>query len=232
MMDYFRSNGVSWTLWGYDNGCCSIVNGSQPKSALISFLKPYMQKMAAAPTPTPTGTPTNPPTPTPRSGSLTLSPIGDTYVNSNQPTQNFGSADPLEATAYSFRSLMRFDTTQVLPAGAHLTAAKLRLYITRNDLGSGAIQVHPELASWAADTVTWNSQPTWDPTVLATSATPVAGSWLTIPLPLTAINQTNGNLVNATNLGLDYSVQNSATQFHSKEDATLGPQLILTYTTN
>lgn len=40
-MTYFKNNDISWTIWAYDTGCCSVVvkGTTQPKQPLISILK-------------------------------------------------------------------------------------------------------------------------------------------------------------------------------------------------
>ena len=40
-LSYFKQNDISWTIWAYDTGCCSIVtpNTTQPKQSLISALQ-------------------------------------------------------------------------------------------------------------------------------------------------------------------------------------------------
>jgi hypothetical protein len=146
--------------------------------------------------------------------------IGDATIASNVTT-NVGNATPLEASAGTYRSLLKFGST--LPAGSTLTRAQLKIYPTAT-LSSGGIEVHPEPDSWTESTVVWANQPTWDNTVLVTSATPVAGTLMLIDLPVSAIN-TSGN----TNLGLRYTVPGIIAKFSSKEDAANAPQLVLTY---
>jgi hypothetical protein len=146
--------------------------------------------------------------------------IGDATIASNVTT-NAGNATPLQASAGTFRSLLKFDTTP--PAGSTLIGAKLKVYPTAT-LSSGGIEVHPELDSWAESTVVWSNQPTWNNTVLVTSATPVAGTLMSIDLPVSSINS-SGN----TNLGLRYTVPGIIAKFSSREDAANAPQLVLTY---
>jgi len=146
--------------------------------------------------------------------------IGDATIASNVTT-NAGNATPLQASAGTFRSLLKFETS--VSIGSTVVGAKLQIYPTAT-LTSGGIEVHPELDSWAESTVTWSNQPAWDNSILATSATPVAGALMSVDLPVGAIN-TSGN----TDLGLRYNVSGIIAKFSSREDATNAPQLVLTY---
>jgi hypothetical protein len=70
--------------------------------------------------------------------------------------------------------------------------------------------------------VTWNDQPAWNTQVLATSATPTSGKWVSITLPVSAINPGG-----VTNLGLSYSVTGMIERIAGRASAN-PPQLIVT----
>lgn len=156
------------------------------------------------------------------STSICLGTSSDTYVSYASPDSNFGNTTPLWATANEYRSFLRFSTNAAIPAGKTVLGAKLKLYVTNNATSSGALEVHPEANTWVGKSVTWHTQPTWDPTVLATSSLPSAGSWITINLPPSAVATTS-----PTSLGLRYTVAGSATQFASREDPAHAPQLVV-----
>jgi hypothetical protein len=156
--------------------------------------------------------------------SSTRAPSGDTYVDSSYSTTNYGTATQLRSTSSIDRALLRFDTRGSVPSGDLVTDASLRIYVTSNAATTGGFEVHPEANTWTESGVTWASQPAWNNTVLTTSATPKAGSWLTIDLPLNAVS-TSGD----TSLGVRYTVANSNASFASREDAVNAPQLLISY---
>jgi hypothetical protein len=145
----------------------------------------------------------------------------DTYVYSGARTTSFGSANPLLASAGSYRGLLRFDTSALDPS-ATVTGAMLRVYSTVG-IASGGVQVHPSTGGWDEATTTWNNQPSWNPAVLATSAAPSAPGWLTIPLPVSSI-VAGGQ----SNFGLGYSTAGVIERLASREDPANPPQLIVT----
>jgi len=158
-----------------------------------------------------------------KQSTATFNPTADTYVLSTSATTNFGSANPIFDSNTSYRSLLRFDLSSI-PAGSSINSAALVVQPTTT-IASGGMDVHPELDSWAENTVTWNTQPTWNASVLATSTSPVAGTSLTIPLPTSAITPGANN-----DFGLGYSVASFISRIASREDATNPPQLVVTYT--
>ncbi len=179
--------------------------------------------VAATNTPTPTAPSAASPTPTSTSGTIALAPTGDTYVDSSLPSSNFGTANPLIASASVRRALLMFNTA--LPSGSTVSSVTLRVF-SKSTASSGGYEVHPELDTWAENTVTWNSQPSWNATILATSSSPVAGAWTDIALPVSSVNAA-GN----TAYGIRFSVSGINAQFASREDAVNPPQLVIAYST-
>ena len=110
------------------------------------------------------------------------------------------------------------------PAGATLTGATLRILPTNISVTTGGAEVHPQLNSWVENTVTWNTQPSWNTTVLATSATPRVGQWLEISLPLSSISLTGD-----TSVGIRYTASGSNFRFGSREAGSGKPELVLAY---
>lgn len=153
----------------------------------------------------------------------TLNPSRDARINSGAPDTNYGSANPILISATLNRALMRFDTSAI-PAGSTINSVALKLYPTVSGT-AGGVEVHPSSNSWAENTVTWNTQPTWNTTVLATSATPVANTWLTTTLPTSAVTAGAD-----TFFGLRYSATGFNFTFASKEDPTNKPELLVDFT--
>jgi hypothetical protein len=143
----------------------------------------------------------------------------ETYVYNGSTTANYGAADPTLLSAGSYRGLLRFDTSGL--AGSNIANVTLKVYSTVTAT-SGGIAVHPEPDTWNENTVTWNDQPAWNTQVLATSATPTSGKWVSITLPVSAINPGG-----VTNLGLSYSVTGMIERIAGRASAN-PPQLILT----
>jgi hypothetical protein len=151
----------------------------------------------------------------------TLTPTADTFVYQGAPAASYGTTSPLLSSAGSYRSLLRFDTSGIDPA-ATVTGVTLRLYSTVA-LSGGGVQVHPEGDAWDEATTTWSNQPAWNASLLATSTTPTAAGWLSIPLPTTSI--TAGS---RTSFGLSYSVAQMIERIAGREDAGNPPQLVVT----
>lgn len=153
---------------------------------------------------------------------LTIASSADTYVYSGSKTRNYGSSTALLANYSSYRTLLSFDTRAVT-ASSDITSVQLRIY-SANTPSGGGVQVHQSQGLWDEKTVTWNSQPAWDTTVVATSATPVRKSWVTIDIPATAI--VPGGM---SSFGLDYSIKGTRASISSRETNN-SPQLIVNYT--
>jgi lysophospholipase L1-like esterase len=153
-----------------------------------------------------------------------IGPSADAYVDSAHTSTNYGSTNPLWATSSGTRAFLRFNTNGAVPSGTVIAGATLKVYVTNNSASSGGFEVHPEDDSWTGGGVTWNTQPTWNSAVLATSGTASSGTWVSITLPANAIN-TAGN----TSLGLRYTASGSNAQFASQEDTAHDPQLTIDY---
>ncbi|HWN67054.1 MAG TPA: DNRLRE domain-containing protein, partial [Haliangium sp.] len=88
----------------------------------------------------------------------------DTYIWRADPAQSFGTSDRIRVdlsdnpTGSSglmpMQGLIRFDLQGVIPAGATVTRAELRLRLT--DSGNG-FRLHRMLVPWSEQTVTWNA---------------------------------------------------------------------------
>jgi phosphatidylinositol-3-phosphatase len=158
-----------------------------------------------------------------RADTSTLPAAADSYVYSGATGANYGAEVVLKHSASTYRGLITFDTSGI-PAGGTVDSVSLRLYYLSSP-ASGGTAVRPEAGSWIESGVTWATQPAWSSTVLATSATPTANGWTTIPLPPSAI--TRGGL---SSFGLSYTTAGIIVSVASRQSAT-PPQLVVDYTT-
>jgi hypothetical protein len=157
------------------------------------------------------------------SKTATLNPTADTYILSTSPDSNYGTANPISASASSYRAYLKFDTSAI-PASATINYAKLTIY--SKSTASGVFRVHGAPDSWTETGLTWNNAPAWQPGVLASSPPSAIQSNVayTIFLPVKAVTKA-GN----TDLGIDFSQAGTITKFASREDATNPPQLVINY---
>ena len=211
----------------------SVFTSSTPTSTPTPTATPATPKPTPTPTrtpvPTPKPSPTHSPTPTPKptpggTGSVTIGTTSDAFVDSDNPTTNFGESTALRISAVNNRALLRFKTDGVVPSSDTPTSVQLKLFVLTNSVTSGGIEVHPENDGWVAATVTWDNQPAWNDAVLATSSVPGAGTWVTISLPVSALDLTGD-----TTLGLRYTVDNAALTMASRENAVDAEQLTVQY---
>ncbi len=208
------SYGVRFSVSGFNGQFSSREDTINPPQLIVTYSVPS--------TPSPTPPPIPSPTATAMPANLAFAPSGDAYVDSSLPANNFGAANPLLASAGVRRGLLKFSTSVL--AGDTINSVSLRLF-SKATAASGGYEVHPETDGWLENAVTWNSQSSWNPSILQTSGSPTNGTWITIPLPAGSIN-TNG----ASNFGIRFSVSGFNAQISSREDATNAPQLIVNYT--
>jgi len=103
---------------------------------------------------------------------IQIPPMQDTYITSNKPNQNYGSA-PEMRLGYSLggnndgalRPFVQFDLNRYVPSRAVINSATLQTFLfdssPANDSDMGAIARHL-LTAWDQNQVTWNNhQPHW-----------------------------------------------------------------------
>jgi hypothetical protein len=135
---------------------------------------------SATPTPTPTFTqsPTTMELPTQTSvqnGMLAFTPVADTYVQSDQPTSNFGTNTRIVADNSPMRTiLLKFDISGIGPQG--ITSAKLRLYCVNGSPTGGEFHRISD-TGWSEETVDWITAPTADADSLAALGPVASGKW-------------------------------------------------------
>ena len=124
---------------------------------------------------TPTGTSTLASTPA-TGTSFTFRPAADAYVDSSQPTTNFGTSTSLRVDGSpTVNSYLRFNVS-----GLSGTITRVRLLVFANSAGSLGIKASKVAdTTWGETTITYNTAPAIG-SALNTSAAFGAGTWVTI----------------------------------------------------
>ncbi|MCY6353851.1 DNRLRE domain-containing protein [Clostridium sp. ZS2-4] len=104
---------------------------------------------------------------------LTLSTVQDAYISQLFPDMNFGHdsmlfCGKLTTGASIYRDLIKFDISSI-PDIATIESATLKLYITQNNVPSlvKPTKVYNLLSSFNENTITYTTQPAFDPTPAA-----------------------------------------------------------------
>ena len=172
-------------------------------------------------TPTPSATPTlaATATPTPTSGSttLTLNPVADSYVDTSNPTKNFGTATTIRVDGSPIvNSYLRFNVTGV---GAS-SISQVRLLIFANSASSSGITAKTVADNtWGETTITASNAPAMGST-LGTSPKVVTGTWIT--LDVTSYVTGNGTF----SFGVS-TAGGTAISLASRKSGANAPQLIV-----
>lgn len=173
---------------------------------------------------------------------VTIQPsLADTYIRQDTPTTNYGGAS-LGIQADTYRAILKFDFSAVVPAGATITLATLSLYCTYWN-AAATITVYRLLrTNWVEMEATWNKYKTslgswgtagalgsgvdFTPTDAATAAT-VTG-WLNV----TVTAQVQTALVSVGRVAHFLAAGANADQYASREyaDTAVRPKLYIEYT--
>jgi hypothetical protein len=151
---------------------------------------------------------------------VTLGASADTYLSTDSPGSNFGSAESLTISQNSDRVLLRFNLA--LPTGATIESATLQTYSEVADKAN--FIVHPSTGSWEEASVTYRTQPAWDSKELARSDSALRkGRYVAADLPVSAV-PTSGTV----SFGLDTTASRRSGSIASRESAK-APRLVVTY---
>jgi len=165
------------------------------------------------PTHTPTPTPTLPPTATatlPAGNMLTFAPQDDVSIHSGYPGNNYGANPTLYVDNSPVQHiLLKFQVSGL--AGRTVTRATLKLYNTDNSsIGGKFYRVNDQ--SWSEESVTWNTAPAHDGTLVASLGAVTGGNWYSVDLTsLISADGTYSLRVSSTSSdGADYSSKEGA----------------------
>ena len=163
-------------------------------------------------------------------GNQTVVASADTWVDENNPTQNFGGTGTLQVqsrnTSRNQRSLVRFALPAV-PAGCSVTAATLRLYADSQIIGR-TIDVHQAASAWDEGTVTWNTSPGATGTAVGSLTLGVAGwqEWTVTAQVIAQYTSNNGFVVRD---GTEEAVLPLQQIYRSRESGTNRPELVVSF---
>ena len=159
---------------------------------------------------------------------VTLEADADAWVDSTQPTRNYGGAWALTSDASPAQQAHLRFVLPAAPTGRTLTGAVLRLSTTASSFAgsAGAAAVHLASASWAEAALTWDTRPPLGPSLGQMPPGTVQDTTYPVTLDAAGLVTPGGgpvDLVVATTSA-------DAVQLVSSEGAAaLRPQLILTW---
>jgi hypothetical protein len=148
---------------------------------------------------------------------LTFTPADDTYLYQTNGTTNYGSVTSIQTDNSPVKHiLIKFNVTGL--NGRQVVSAKLRLYdVDPSSKGGDFYQVTDN--TWSEKTVTWNTAPAAETTLLASLGAVSVGNWYEVDLTslITGDGTYSLRIVSTSSDGADYS---------SKEGAN-PPQLVI-----
>ena len=176
----------------------------------------------ASPSPSSPPAPTPSPTPTAGSSTLRFSPTADAYIRSDQPAANFGNENNLKVDNSPVQqSLLRFNVSGT--AGRTVTSAKLRVRVINPGPFGGDIR--RVTGAWSESSVTWNSRPAFDPSVLGSLGSVTTNTWYEIDVTSAVTGDGQIDLLSTTvaNDGVDYVSSEGVASLRPELVVTLGP---------
>jgi len=207
----------SSSIWYYNSASgllyLKVFHAADTSTVSIAFATTGTITQTATHTPTVTQIASSLPT------TLTFTPAADTYVQSDQPTSNFGASAQLVTDSSPVRNMyLKFAVSGV--GTRTVVNAKLRIYcVDSSGLGGAFYRVAD--STWNEGTVNWNTAPVADTNSLATLGAVTAENWYEVDV---------SSLVNGDGT---YSFRVSSTSadgaYYSTREGTAGfaPQLIV-----
>ncbi len=108
----------------------------------------------------------------------TVGAVADTYVSSEYPRTNYGSASILGSGASPIReSYLRFDTGS-LPGS--VVSAKLRLYVTEGSPAANGMIRRMSNTTWSEGSVTYRKRPAIDGAQVGSFDNVGVGAWVEV----------------------------------------------------
>ena len=92
-----------------------------------------------------------------------ITPLGDSYTNSADPTTNYGAKTLLDVDGATQYTYIQFDLASI-PSGASVSQATLKLYVN-SVTTAGSFNVDYVNGSWTEGTINWSSSPALGTTI-------------------------------------------------------------------
>lgn len=175
-----------------------------------------------------------------------VSPTDDAYISQFFPNKNFGKLITLLTGKYvqsndAYRSLLKFNLTDVIPSQNVILGAALELFVYRKDktdaqLSQQTVKVYNNLSDFSQSTVTWNNAPELNPTHYSINVTDEnINNFISIDITSTVISWFHNIISNngITLVGMD-NIVNTIIGYRSTEWTISGqrPFLNIQYDTS
>lgn len=167
----------------------------------------------------------------------TLYPLEDTYSRSYRPDNIYGSSICMKVNPYPYdinRAYLKFDLSGI-PSNSEIISATFRYYYYYHisNPGPRTHDFHKIIANWNEDTLTWNNQPSYDPTIVSSYLFPSSFGWIEAELTDYVQDKINGEtdygfLIKDRNEG-GYNNNNNQPRMYSKEYGSYSPELVIEY---
>ncbi|MGA7633142.1 MAG: DNRLRE domain-containing protein [Terriglobales bacterium] len=147
-----------------------------------------------------------------------ITPLGDTYTNSADPTTNYGAQKTLNVDAAKEITYIQFNLSSV-PTGASLSQATLKLYVNTVST-AGAFEVYAVNGSWTESALTYSLAPALGSVIDSSVPITTADKNQYILIPMTSTVQEWLNTPSSNNGIALVAVGSFNATFDSKETTT------------
>lgn len=173
------------------------------------------------PLPVPSPTPVPSPSPSPGISTLKLSPTDDTFVQSDNPNNNYGRVTTLQVDGSPVKIIyMKFDLSSL--AGKKVSRARLRYKVANQSNGTQNFK-NVSNTTWTESGLVYANRPALSGTIASVKGG-VLGAWIEVNLT-TAVQSKAGQRFA---IGIDSSASD-ALYFYSKEASVDRPTLVVEY---
>jgi len=155
---------------------------------------------------------------------LILMPAHDVYVNSFNPTSNYGSSSTVRAKVSSSETFISYLKFEVTGMTGPLVSAKLRLYVTNSSADGGAVYLVSNdylntATPWVESGLLWDNAPSITGTPLSAWGTATEKQW--VELDMTAAITGNGTY--------SFGLKNNGSDavYYSSKESSNDPQLVI-----
>jgi PKD repeat protein len=147
----------------------------------------------------------------------------DSYVDSNAPTKNNGTAGSIRVrdgtvAPPNYVSYLKFDVSGL---AAPVTEATLRLHVTDPGMDGGSI--YSVDSAWTESGINWSNAPVIGGTALHTLGTVNLGTWVEVPLPASVFAAGNGTY----SFAIRGNNPQGGAAWYSSREGVAAPQLVL-----